>query len=576
MPSTSPPLLDLTYPRRWLHDLPDTLDAAWIEARFGELSTVIDGLGEEVDGWIDALLRHNEVVSHFATVAHLARLAFRADTKDAAAGAEWARIRTLFPVIEGHDIAFLRRVLDSTALTGIRSHFGDSWVAQIAAEVSLHDPANAELGVRIGELVTDHSRLMGDATFTWRGEARPVSFVNNALIDEDDAERRAAHDSLTNTLRGIEPELQSLFDEAQVLRTQTAANAGKVSYAEYQYAEMSRVDWTKDDAAAFRAAVREHIVPVAQSVRAAQARLQGVDLVHPADVEIWPGTSAAQLIVPVEEIPTVARKVFDEMGKPFGESFGVLADYGLMDLEARPGKAPGGNCAALADQRVTFIYANQTGTPEDVTVLMHEAGHSLQKWRSRDIDLMTLRQPTLEACEIHSMTLELLTHPWAEGFFGDDADAYRTHHLRSQFLAVPYMAAVDDFQHQLYDPARESLTDARERGTIWGNLVQEYLPGIDWASTPWYQQNFWLRQHHITTKPFYYLDYALAQVVSWQLWLDSLDDRESAHERYLNLCSLGGRLPFRALLREASIGDPFDPAVVADVAQRIQPHVVPA
>jgi M3 family oligoendopeptidase len=295
--------------------------------------------------------------------------------------------------------------------------------------------------------------------------------------------------------------------------------------------------------------------------------------VHPADVEIWPGTSPAQLIVPVEEIPAVAGTMFDEMGGPFGESFRVLADYGLMDLAARPGKAPGGNCAALADQRVAFIYANQTGTPADVTVLVHEAGHALQKWRSRDIDLMMLRQPTLEAGEVHSMTLELLAHPWAEHFFGDTADAYRTQHLRSQFLAVPYMAAVDDFQHRLYDPSRETLTDATERGTIWGNLVDEYLPGIDWASTPWYRRTFWLRQHHITTKPFYYLDYALAQVVSWQLWLDSLEDRDSAHERYLNLCSLGGSVPFRTLLREANLGDPFDPAVVADVARRLQPHL---
>jgi hypothetical protein len=37
--------------------------------------------------------------------------------------------------------------------------------------------------------------------------------------------------------------------------------------------------------------------------------------------------------------------------------------------------------------------------------------------------------PTMEACEIHSMGLELLAFPEIERLFGKDADRYRRLHL---------------------------------------------------------------------------------------------------------------------------------------------------
>lgn len=577
MPTThSRPLSDLTHANRWIKEFPKVLDELWLDNRFRELMEFIETFDGGVDGWIEAIHWHNEIVSHISTVAQMTRLRFRCDTTDADATAEFTRIRHLFPAIEHHDITFLRSVLASPELDEIQAIIGESWVSQVAVEVGLHDPANADLGVAIGDLLSQRTRLFGQATFEWRGKTQPMSFARSAALETDTTERRAAFASVNASLHTIEADLQSVFDEAQTLRLQIASNAKAASYTDFRYREMGRVDWSQTDAATFRAAVLEHIVPIAKKLRLHQAQQQGAELVHPADTHIWPSERAVELAVTVPELRKVARSMFDEMGGKFAESFAVLDDYDLLDIDARPGKEPGGSCSSLPDQRVTFIFSNNTGSPSDVTVLVHEAGHSLQKWCSRHIDLALLRQPTLEACEIHSMTLELLAHPWAETFFGESADTYRSQHLRDQFIALPYMAAVDEFQHQIYDPTRNSPTTAADRAELWETLMRTYLPGIDWDIDPWHTKHYWLRQQHITNKPFYYLDYALAQVVSWQLWLDSLEDTESATERYLKLCELGGSFPFRTLLQKANVGDPFEPKVVADVARRIQERLVQA
>ena len=49
----------------------------------------------------------------------------------------------------------------------------------------------------------------------------------------------------------------------------------------------------------------------------------------------------------------------------------------LLDLESRPGKAPGGYCTDLSFRGRPFIFMNAVGVPDDVNTLVHEAGQLL-------------------------------------------------------------------------------------------------------------------------------------------------------------------------------------------------------
>ncbi|MGI6084057.1 MAG: M3 family metallopeptidase [Acetivibrionales bacterium] len=59
-----------------------------------------------------------------------------------------------------------------------------------------------------------------------------------------------------------------------------------------------------------------------------------------------------------------------------------------------------------------FIFANFNGTSGDVDVLTHEAGHALNSYLAKDIEISEYRSATMETCEVHSMSMEFFTMPW--------------------------------------------------------------------------------------------------------------------------------------------------------------------
>lgn len=569
-----PDLAHRTPSNTYLTDLVERLTPEWIDEHFDRVMAMVDAAGDDPAAWVEAFRFSNELSSHLSTHFARARLAFRQDSEDPGIVAENRRVNSeLAPVWTRRAIELVRALVGSdAAMRAIEEQFGALTVQQLRVEQRTSDPVNIDLQTRLSDVLMQYTSIFAKATITWRGEQLPYSYARKAAHDEDPVERRAAHESVLAYVRQQEGQLQEIYDEALDIRTQMATNLGLSSYPALRYQEMERFDWGPEDAERFRAAIERHLVPLTVQLRSQQAKALGGELVHPADLEIWTDP-APELRVSVDEQLEVASRVFNRLGAEFGAPFDLLVKEGLIDLPARPGKGTGAFCTGFADQRVPYLFCNSVGAPDDVTTLVHEYGHGLQAWRSRDIELVQLRHPTLEACEIHSMTLELLVHPYVEEFFGDDADRYRARDHRSSVLLMPYVASVDHFQHEVYAAGRERPLTADERSDLWVELGRRYRPGIDWDASPDSLRLRWLQQLHIFQSPFYYLDYALAQMVSWQLWLDSLDDREAALERYLNLCSMGGRASFRELVLDAGLDDPFDESTVARTVQRLAPQL---
>ena len=107
-----------------------------------------------------------------------------------------------------------------------------------------------------------------------------------------------------------------------------------------------------------------------------------------------------------------------------------------MDVLSTPGKAGGGYCTSLGDYEMPFIFANFNGTQHDVEVVTHEAGHAFAAYMNRDRIPYSYVWPSMEACEVHSMSMEFFAWPWADGFFGADARKFRYSHLAAQWWTI--------------------------------------------------------------------------------------------------------------------------------------------
>ena len=259
--------------------------------------------------------------------------------------------------------------------------------------------------------------------------------------------------------------------------------------------------------------------------------------------------------------------MYKELSPETDEFFQFMLKYDLMDLEAKEGKMAGGYATILGKYKYPFIFSNFNGTAHDVDVLAHEAGHTFQFFRSMSQPLPEYYFPTLEAAEIHSMSMEFFAYPWMKNFFNEDEEKYKFSHLSGAISFLPYGAAIEEFQHFVYENPNISI---EERNQGWLDIEIKYGLTSDKEDNEYLLSGrFWQKQGHLFRSPFYYIDYTLAQVCAFQFWEKSEEDFNTAWNDYLNLCNLGGSLPFTQLVKKANLKSPFIKENMKGVIKRI-------
>jgi M3 family oligoendopeptidase len=218
-----------------------------------------------------------------------------------------------------------------------------------------------------------------------------------------------------------------------------------------------------------------------------------------------------------------------------------------------------------------FIFANFNGTRGDVEVFTHEVGHAFQGHLSHPRFPIELESPTYDACEIHSMSLEFLTWPHMERFFGADAERFRRLHLAGSLLFLPYGVAIDELQHRVYENPGATPAD---RHAMWREIEAAYMPWRDWGDLAWPAQGGqWQQQLHLFHHPFYYIDYTLAQVCALQFLLRMRADAGEALESYRALCARGGEAPFLDLAASAGLESPFEESCLKRIVDALRPEL---
>ena len=336
---------------------------------------------------------------------------------------------------------------------------------------------------------------------------------------------------------------------------------------------MSRNCYTKEDVAAFREAVVKYVVPVADEIYRRQAdRIGKTYPMSFADniLEFRSGNPKPQGTP--DDIVKAGTKFYDELSPETSRFFHTMLDGELMDLLSTEGKQAGGYCTSIPDHEVPFIFANFNGTQGDVEVITHEAGHAFAAWYNRDRVPMETVWPSMEGCEVHSMSMEFFGEGWADDFFGKDARKFLYSHLAGALTFIPYGTMVDHFQHIVYE--KPEMTPA-ERHAAWKELLGIYMPWVKLdGEIPFYSDGEgWQRQLHIYDSPFYYIDYCLAQTVSLQFWALLQEDRKTAWERYMAYTKQGGSRTFTELLAHAGLESPFDDACLRGVCEKAEKYL---
>jgi M3 family oligoendopeptidase len=363
-------------------------------------------------------------------------------------------------------------------------------------------------------------------------------------------------------------ELDELYEKMVQNRNDIALKLGFKNFIELAYVRMERSDYNAEDVAKFRKYVKDHIVPLSNKLREMQKDRLGLNKLKIYDLPVFFKNGNANPKGGPEWIVEQGKKMYDELSPETGEFFNYMINHGLMDLYSRKGKADMGYCDYIPKYKNPFIFANMNGTDYDITVLTHEAGHAFQAYSSGHFPIKEYFDTTSEAAEIHSMSMEFLTWPWMDLFFGDQTEKFKYAHMAGTVLFLPYGCLVDEFQHYVYENPSDSPEQRRMK---WLELEKEYMPFIDYDGIkPLEDGRKWQKQGHIYEVPFYYIDYCLAQICAYQFWKKANENRTEALEDYIRLCKAGGSQSFLDLVKYANLKSPFDPECIKEMVDNVE------
>jgi M3 family oligoendopeptidase len=536
-----------------------------------DMAATYDGIAarlarsEHAGAWREEFVRWDGARRTWRTWSNLTRLRYTQDTRRDEYRDAQSRLDRRTPAVTALDTAMKERFLASAARPALEDDLGSQAFALWDADVTTFDPIIADDLVRESELTREYTELLATATVTFDGEERSLGGIGVYLQDPDRGVRHAAERARWDVFSARKERLDTLFDELVRLRDGMARKLGFGSYTELGYRRMRRVDYGPADVARYRDEVARVVVPFAHDLVRRAGREAGLDRVR-----FWDegALGVGKRVAPRGDrawIVARTREAFAAMDPALGEFVDMLVERDLLDVDNRPGKALGAYCTSFPTRSVPFVFANFNGSRSDVRTLMHELGHAFQSWSSRDKSAIDYLSPTLESAEIHSMSLEYLSWPEMERFFGDDAPAFRREHLLDAMLFLPYGVAVDHFQHLVY--AHPAATPA-ERNAMWQEMERRYLPWRDYGDLAHPTAGgLWQEKRHIYVAPFYYIDYTLALCCALQFWARADGDRAATLDAYVALCKRGGEASFRDLVRSAGLRVPFESGALEDVVR---------
>lgn len=451
----------------------------------------------------------------------------------------------------------------------LEQKFGKYYFEMIENSLKAFDEKIIPELIQENKLDSEYSKIVGSAQIDFRGEKLNLSQLGKFTSDKDRETRREASIAFDKWLGEQEGEIAGIYDELVHLRDTMAKKLGFKNFVELGYLRLGRLDYDSKMVAKYREQVAESAVPLSQKLYKRQAKRLGMkekDMAH-YDYNLSFLSGNPTPAGDSKYLVDTAKKMYDDMSKETSEFFNFMLENHLLDLETRKGKAPGGYMTYMPRYKAPFIFSNFNGTEGDVNVLTHEVGHALQGYLSAGIKIPEYRSPTMEACEIHSMSMEFFTWPYMNDFFKKDSEKYLFSHLEGAVEFLPYGISIDEFQHWVYENPNATHD---ERCQKFREIEKKYTPHKHYDELPTFNKGgYWMRQGHIFGSPFYYIDYTLAQVVAMQFLVEMRKNKEKAWKKYVKLCKFGGKEPFVGLLEKNHLRNPFEEGNVKKVLNPI-------
>jgi oligoendopeptidase F len=413
-------------------------------------------------------------------------------------------------------------------------------VRNLRKEIEIFREENVPLFTEISTETQKYAQISGAMTVEADGKTLTLQQASVFLMSTDRKKREEVYRKITERRLHDKDELDALFSKLIQLRHQVAVNAGFKNFRDYMFKALGRFDYTPQDCFAFHEAIGREVVPLLNQFAGERKDSLKVDSLRPWDKAVDPeGREALKPFTNGKELAEKTIHVFRNLDTYLGQCLSIMQTMGHLDLESRIGKAPGGYNYPLAEIGVPFIFMNATSTLRDMVTIMHEGGHAIHNFLTRELALNDFKSTPSEVAELASMSMELISMDQWNIFFTDKAELKRAkrEHLEDLIETLPWVATIDKFQHWIYENPQHSIEDRKRE---WNKIFDQFSDTLtDWSGLQDAKDYLWQKQLHLYEVPFYYIEYGMAQLGAIAVWRNFRKDPRKGLQDYRNALKLG-------------------------------------
>ena len=462
-----------------------------------------------------------------------------------------------------------KKMLESQFLNDLKKEEAYSiYIRSVETAVALFREENISLEAEVNEKSQLFGSISGAQSIEYNGETITMQKASSLLKEPEESLRKEIFEKISSRRKEDIDKLDSLYTELIQLRNKIAVNAGFENFRDYKFQSLGRFDYTKEDCFNFHESIEKFIVPISKQIQQKKLELLGKDKFKPWDTAVDPeGKAPLKPFKTGNDLLQGTLRIFKRMDEYFSKCLVSLEEMKHLDLESKPGKAPGGYNYPLYEIGAPFIFMNAVGTHRDLITMIHEGGHAIHSFISRDLELTAFKNLPSEVAELASMSMELLTMEHWDEFYEDKNDQNRAmkEHLEDVLGVLPWIAQIDAFQHWVYENPSHSL---EERKNEWKSLSTRFGTGLtDWSGYEETRDTSWQRQMHLFEVPFYYVEYGIAQLGALGIWKNSQSDYNKAISDYKNALALGYSKSIVEIYNTAGITFDFSSKNVSSLAQ---------
>ncbi|HDR3343560.1 TPA: M3 family oligoendopeptidase [Bacillus cereus] len=438
--------------------------------------------------------------------------------------------------------------------------------AKIKNAQKLFCEENIELEIKEDKLVTEYFEITGGLSGIWDGEEKTITELQSYLQDSYRDTRKKAKTIISEQFLSVEKELQNILNQLIEIRHQKAKNIQLENYRDYMFKKYERFDYSAIDCYELAESIRKYVVPLKDKILLEKKDKLQLDTLRPWDVSaVTPDQKVLKPIANENDLIEKSTHIFNKLDVEFSALLNRMYKHNCLDLTSRKGKAAGGFCEYLPASQLSYIFMNLNYTQDDIVTFIHEMGHSIHNELIKPLKLRQYIEIPAETAELASMTMELFSLNYWDTFYTDKKDLKQAkiNFFKDVISYLPIMLIVDQFQHWLYENPSHTSEERNEKYLQLQKHYQSSVIHIDgyenWIATSW------LPVLHIFEVPFYYIEYAIAQLGALQMYKQYKEDPKQALENYKKALSLGSSQSIKEVYDAAGIRFDFSGETIKEL-----------